>query len=285
MEEKRKKQTVARIVKFCVIVILLLVILVPLIWILSLSIRYNEDVFEILPKKGFTLHNFPEAVYQTDYWAGLTFFRMFGNSALVSATSIVVIIVISVLAAFGFSNYTFKGKEIFFIAFLLGFMIPVQVLLIPLFVLMKNLSLLNTYFVLILPYAAFGFPIGTLILRSFFEKIPFEIKESAKIDGARDFTILTKIVLPLGRPALATVVIFNFLVVWNEFLFALVFIRKDFMRTIPVVLNRMIYNPYGIVQYEVYSAMIVLTLIPTLIIFILFQKWFIAGLSSGALKG
>ncbi len=273
------------IFKYCIIIIVLLIILVPLVWILSLSVRYNEDVFEILPNHGLTFSNFPEAVSQTGSWAGLTFFRMFGNSALVSVSSIIGILVISVLAAFGFSNYQFKAKEVFFIAFLLSFMIPVQVLLIPLFVLMKNLKLLNTYFVLILPYMAFGFPIGTLILRSFFEKIPFEIKESAKMDGAKDFTILTRIVIPLGRPALATVVIFNFLVVWNEFLFALVFIRKDFMRTIPVVLNRMIYNPFGIVQYEVYSAMIVLTLIPTLIIFIIFQKWFIAGLSAGALKG
>lgn len=278
------KRITIGIFKYIILVILVLIILIPLVWILSLSLRYNKDVFEIIPS-AITFGNFSKAIELTNSWAGLNFFKMFGNSILVSGLSIIGIIVVSVFAAFGFSNYRFFGKEAIFTSFLLSFMIPVQVLLIPLFVLMKNMGLLNSYLVLILPYIAFNFPIGTLILRSFFDKIPVEIKEAAIIDGANDIRVLTRIVLPLAKPAIATVIIFNFLVVWNEFLFALIFIRNDAMQTIPVVLNRMIYNPYGIIQYEVYSAMIVLTLIPTLIIFILFQKWFIAGLSAGAVKG
>lgn len=278
------KRTFVGITKYFILILIILAVLIPLIWILSLAIRYNEDVYEILPSR-ITFENFEKAVTQTKSWTGVNFFRMFGNSLLVSGFSIIGIIIVSVFAAFGFSNYKFFGKETIFICFLLGFMLPVQVLLVPLFVLMKNIGLMQSYLALILPYIAFGFPIGTLILRSFFEKIPVEIKEAAKIDGASDTRVLLSIVLPLSRPAIATVVIFNFLTVWNEFLFALVFISKDSMQTIPVVLARMISNPYSIVQYEVYSAMIVLTLIPTLIIFILFQKWFIAGLSAGAVKG
>lgn len=278
------KRTFVGITKYFILVLIILAVLIPLIWILSLAIRYNEDVYEILPSR-ITFENFEKAVIQTKSWTGVNFFRMFGNSLLVSGFSIIGIIIVSVFAAFGFSNYKFFGKETIFICFLLGFMLPVQVLLVPLFVLMKNIGLMQSYLALILPYIAFGFPIGTLILRSFFEKIPVEIKEAAKIDGASDTRVLLSIILPLSRPAIATVVIFNFLTVWNEFLFALVFISKDSMQTIPVVLARMISNPYSIVQYEVYSAMIVLTLIPTLIIFVLFQKWFIAGLSAGAVKG
>lgn len=278
------KRTFVGITKYFILILIILAVLIPLIWILSLAIRYNEDVYEILPSR-ITFENFEKAVTQTKSWTGVNFFRMFGNSLLVSGFSIIGIIIVSVFAAFGFSNYKFFGKETIFICFLLGFMLPVQVLLVPLFVLMKNIGLMQSYLALILPYIAFGFPIGTLILRSFFEKIPVEIKEAAKIDGASDTRVLLSIVLPLSRPAIATVIIFNFLTVWNEFLFALVFISKDSMQTIPVVLARMISNPYSIVQYEVYSAMIVLTLIPTLIIFILFQKWFIAGLSAGAVKG
>lgn len=278
------KKITLGILKYIILVIMVLIILIPLIWILSLSLRYNKDVFEIIPS-AITFGNFSKAIELTNSWAGLNFFKMFGNSFLVSGLSIIGIIIVSVFAAFGFSNYKFFGKEAIFTSFLLSFMIPVQVLLIPLFVLMKNMGLLNSYLVLILPYIAFNFPIGTLILRSFFDKIPVEIKEAAIIDGANDIRILTRIVLPLAKPAIATVIIFNFLVVWNEFLFALIFVRDEAMQTIPVVLNRMIYNPFGTIQYEVYSAMIVLTLIPTLIIFILFQKWFIAGLSAGAVKG
>ena len=278
------KKYILGITKYTLLVILILIILIPLIWILSLALRYNKDIFEIIPS-ALTFGNFAKAIELTEYWAGLNFFRMFGNSLLVSGVSIAGIIVVSILAAFGFSNYRFFGKEAIFLLFLIGFMIPVQVLLIPLFVLMKNLKLLSSYLALILPYITFGFPIGTLILRSFFDKIPVEIKEAAIIDGASDIRVLTKIVIPLAKPAIATVIIFNFLFVWNEFLFALVFIRQDSLQTIPVVLNKMIYNPFGLIQYEVYSAMIVLTVIPTLIIFVIFQKWFIAGLSAGAVKG
>lgn len=176
-------------------------------------------------------------------------------------------------------------KNLFLLYFLISFMIPVQVLLIPLFVLMKNLKLLTSYFVLILPYISFGFPIAILILRGFFEKIPMEIKEAAKIDGASDTRILMKVVLPISKPAIATVITFSFMMVWNEFLFALVFIRKNHLQTIPIVLNQLQYNPHGIVRYEVYGALIFLTIIPEIIIFIFFQRWFIAGLSAGAVKG
>ncbi|MBN2073662.1 MAG: carbohydrate ABC transporter permease [Actinobacteria bacterium] len=278
-----KEKTIG-VIKYFVLAIIILIILVPLIWILSLSLRYPEEVFEILPTK-ITFGNFPKAITQNEVWVGVSFARMVGNSLLVSTISIIGIIIISILAAFGFSNYNFPGKESIFIAFLLSFMLPVQVLLIPLFFLMKNMGLIKSYLALILPYIAFGFPVGTLILRSFFEKIPVEIKEAAIIDGAGDTRVLFNIVLPLARPAIATVIIFSFLTVWNEFLFALVFIREDTMQTIPVVLSRMIQSQFSKIIYEVYSATIVLTMIPTLIIFVIFQKWFIAGLSAGAVKG
>jgi raffinose/stachyose/melibiose transport system permease protein len=149
---------------------------------------------------------------------------------------------------------------------------------------MKNLKLLGTYFTLILPYIAFNFPLGVLILRSFFEKIPIEIKEAAKIDGASDFRVFLRIILPLSRPALATLTILSFMAVWNEFLFALVFIRDNSMQTIPLILSRMGISRYG-VDYGVYGAFITMTMIPMLIIFLIFQRWFIAGLSAGAVKG
>ncbi len=269
--------------KYSLLALILVIVGIPLVWIISIAFRYPDEVLDILPTK-FTLTNFPNAILELNTWGGLSFIRMFGNSILVTSISIIGILIISSLVAFAFSNYSFKFKEPLFILFLLGMLIPAQVLLIPLFFLMKNLQLMGTYFTLILPYIAFGFPLGVLILRSFFEKIPIEIKEAAKIDGATDFKVFMKIVLPLSRPALATLTILSFMAVWNEFLFALVFIRDDSMQTIPLILSRVGQSRYGI-DYGVYGAFITLTIIPVLIIFIIFQRWFIAGLSAGAVKG
>lgn len=277
------KQFLGGFFKYLFLAIIISMVLFPLLWVLSLAFRFPNEVLEIFPTK-FTLMNIPKAIFQVQDWGGLSFLRMFFNSIFVTSLAIIGILVISSLAAFGFSNYKFRFKEIIFIAFLLGIMIPVQVMLIPLFILMKNLKLLATYFVLILPYISFGFPFGTLILRGFFEKIPLELKEAAKIDGATDLKIFTGIVLPLSKPALATVVTFSFMATWNEFLFALVFIRNDSLQTIPLLLNRMSGAQYG-VQWEVYGAMIFLTVIPVIIVFIIFQRWFVADLTSGAIKG
>lgn len=280
-----KKIIAIGFIKYLVLAIILSFILIPLVWIISLGFRYPDEVFEIIPTK-LTLLNIPKAIDKVNIWGGVSFWRMFFNSTFVSVTSIFGIMIISCLAAFGFSHYGFKGKEIIFIiAILFGFMIPVQVMLIPLFVLMRNLKLLSTYLGLILTYIAFGYPIAILILRGFFEKIPNEIKDAAKIDGATDLGILIRVVLPLSKPALATVMSFTFLTTWNEFLFALVFIRNDSLQTIPLVLNRMSTQNLSTVQWEIYGAMIFLTIIPVLIIFIILQRWFIAGMTEGAIKG
>lgn len=279
------KKIVIGIIKYLVLVISISAILLPLLYVISIGFMHHDDVYEIFPKMGFTLENIPEAIRQTVKFAQITFTRTMINSFVVSTGSIIGIIIVSILAAYAFSAYNFRFKEPIFITFLISFMIPVQVLLIPLFVLMKNLKLLNSYLVLILPYIAIHFPIAVLILRGFFEKIPIEIKEAAKIDGASDTRILTNVVLPISKPAIATVITFSFMMVWNEFLFALVFIRKEHLQTLPIVLNLLQYNPHGIVHYEVYGAFIFLSLIPEIIIFIFFQRWFIAGLSAGAVKG
>jgi ABC-type glycerol-3-phosphate transport system permease component len=272
------------VLKYTLLVLVIADTLIPLLWIISIGFRFPDEVLQIVPSR-LTLSNIPEAIRQTRYWAGLEFYRMFGNSIFVTTVSIAGIIVVCSLAAFGFSHFRFRGKEIIFIAFLLSFMIPIQVMLIPLFFLMKNLGLLGSLAVLILPYIAFGFPIGVLILRSFFERIPRDIENAAIIDGASDLDIFSRIVFPLAKPAVATVATFSFLTVWNEFLFALVFIRKDSLKTIPLVLNQMSSHPYGKLQYEIYGAMVFLTIIPVLAIFLVFQRWFISGLTAGAIKG
>lgn len=261
----------------------MILILIPIIWIISLGFRYPNEIFRIFPTR-LTLENIPKAISLTQSWLGINFFKTYLNSIIISFFSIIGIVIISSLAAFGFSQYKFKGKELIFILLLVAMMIPLQVMLIPIFILMKNLNLLNTYLVLILPYIALGSPISILILRGFFEEIPMEIKEAAKIDGASDFRVFLKIILPLAKGAMACVMIFSFLFVWNEFILALTFLKNDQLLTVPVSMNRMIGAQFA-VNWELYGALIALNMIPILVLFIIFQKWFIAGLTAGAIKG
>jgi len=165
-------------------------------------------------------------------------------------------LVIAGLASFSFSNYRFRGKEFVFTIIIASFVIPAQVLLIPLFFILRNAGMLNTYL----------------------------IKESAKIDGASDFRIFLQIIIPLSKPAIASAVILLFLETWNEFIFALVFLQDPKLQTIPVAIAKIAGGKY-IVPLGTYGASIMITVIPVLIIFIIFQKWFIAGMTMGAIKG
>ena len=147
-----------------------------------------------------------------------------------------------------------------------------------------RLGLLNNYLAVIFPYIGFSIPIATLILRSFFEQIPHEIKEAAIIDGASDFQVLLRIILPLSAPALASCIILLFLETWNEFIYALVFLQNPAIQTIPVAVAKIAGGKY-LVPIGTYAGAIMITVIPVLIVFMLFQKWFVAGVTMGALKG
>lgn len=274
---------ITRLIIFFVIISMLF----PILWVLSLSIRLPEEVNDaylfIIPKH-ISIINYIEAFKFSEKWIGLTFIEMFKNSIIVTLAALLISIVIASLAGFGYSNYKFRGKEISFTVLLMSFMLPVQVLLIPLFILLKKFGILNTYWAVIFPYVTFSIPIATLILRGFFEGIPKELKESAKIDGATDFIMFLKIVLPLSKPAIATCLIFLFLEVWNEFLYALIFLQKSNLQTIPIAIAKIGSGRFHI-PIGTYAASIMITTIPVIIIFLVFQKWFIRGITQGAIKG
>jgi len=269
------------------ITVTIIAILFPILWIFSVSLRTKEtvyDAFMFLIPRGITFQNYIEAFQYAETHLNVTFLQMFRNSIIATFSSITIAIVIAALASFSFSNYRFKGKEFTFTAIIASFVIPAQVLLIPLFFILRNAGLLNNYLAVIIPHVGFLIPIATLILRSFFEQIPQEIKESAKIDGASDFRMFLQIILPLSKPAIASCIILLFLETWNEFIFALVFLQNPQIQTIPVAIAKIAGGKY-IVPLGTYGASIMITVIPVLIIFVIFQRWFIAGMTMGALKG
>ncbi|MCL5986802.1 MAG: carbohydrate ABC transporter permease [Actinobacteria bacterium] len=267
------------------IIMFVVMILFPLLWMFSLSLRYPNELNQawgfLIPKNP-TLSNYPRAL---DQFAGRGYplLQVMGNSSIVTISSVILTIIIAALSAYALSRFKFKGKQTIFYLTLLGMMIPIQVVLIPNFLFIKWMGLFNTLWSVILPYTAFGLPIAVFILRGFFNEIPHDLIDAAKIDGASEFGVFLRIVLPLSKPALATCVIFLFLQNWNEFVLALTLLYQKRMLTIPVAISKLAGE--FIFPWEIYSASVFITALPIIIVFVIFQNWFIKGITAGAIKG
>lgn len=205
------------------------------------------------------------------------------NSVIVTASTLIVVLACASLAAYGFSRLTFFLKDLWYPLFLMGLMLPFVVVLVPLFQIERNLHLFNTYGALILPYVGFGLPFAMLLLKNYFDSVPREIEEAALVDGASRLRIFVSIMLPLTFPALLTVAIFQAVSSWNEFLFALLFMTQDAMRTVPLAIIPFI-GQFGN-QTEYMFAMLVVITLPPIILFVALQRYFVGGLTAGAIKG
>ena len=272
------------IISRIVVYFFIAIIIFPLLYTLSLSLRSPETVYSarffLIPEE-FSFQNYVIAF--TYNFHGVTFPRMFLNSVIVVTISVSLIIILSIFSAFSFSHLKFPLKETLFNVMIASVAMPAQVLIIPLFYILLYFGILNSYQALIFAYAGFLIPIGVLILRMFFEQTPKEISEAAIADGASDFQLLMKILLPLAKPAIATCVILLFLDTWNEFVYAMIYLQNPELHTVPVALAKIGTSRYYI-SIGAYSAAIMITIIPVLTIFAIFQRWFIAGMTVGALK-
>ncbi len=272
------------IISRIVVYFFIAIIIFPLLYTLSLSLRSPDTVYSarffLIPEE-FSFENYVIAF--TYNFHGVTFPRMFLNSAIVVTASVSLIIILSIFSAFSFSHLKFPLKETLFNVMIASVAMPAQVLIIPLFYILLYFGILNTYQAVIFAYAGFLIPIGVLILRMFFEQTPKEISEAAIADGASDLQLLMKILLPLAKPAIATCVILLFLDTWNEFVYAMIYLQNPELHTVPVALAKIGTSRYYI-SIGAYSAAIMITIIPVLAIFAIFQRWFIAGMTVGALK-
>jgi raffinose/stachyose/melibiose transport system permease protein len=250
----------------------------PGLYMVSLSLMDNPQLFggQLV---AWPLHpeNYPAA------WVATRIGQLYWNSIYISTSAMLITVAASALAGYGLGRLSFFGRGAIYALLLVGLTIPLQIALIPLFINLKTLQLLNTPWALIGPYTGFGIAFGTYIMKGFFEELPKELEEAARIDGAGDFRIFALIMLPLTRPALATVAIFLFLQNWNEFLFALTFITDSSMRTLPTGIYSLLSTEfYG--NYPLLAAALVLFSLPVLVLYALFQQQFIAGLTAGAIK-
>jgi ABC-type glycerol-3-phosphate transport system permease component len=250
----------------------------PFVYLISLSLMDNPQIFGgKIVAWPWRFANYPEA------WVATRIGQLYWNSIYISSVATLVTVAISALAGYGLGRMSFVGKKYVYALILIGLTIPLQIALIPLFVNLRTLGLMNTPLALIGPYTAFGLAFGTYIMKGFFEQLPKELEDAARIDGAGDWRIFWQIMLPLTRPALATISIFLFLQNWNEFLFALTFITDNAMRTLPTGIYALISTEfYG--NYPLLAAALVLFSLPVLILYFIFQQQFIEGLTAGAVK-
>jgi ABC-type glycerol-3-phosphate transport system permease component len=271
--------TVAKaVLLYPIFIALSVIILFPLVWMFYSSFKSNADIFAdvfALPK-GLYLENYKD-VFQL---AGLGSF--FKSSVIVSVVSVLGLLALSTTAAYAFAFMNFRGKSILFLLFLLGLMVPPQALIISGYGWMSVLGILDTYWALIFTY--FGWSaFGILVLRNAFESVPREISDSAKVDGAGHWGRFWYIVLPLARPSTATVAIFLFMWIWNDFLYPLVYLQSEEHYTLPLgimFLNGQ-YSPEWGLQM---AGLTVATAVPLIVYYVL-QKQFVRGLMAGALKG
>lgn len=255
------------------------IFLVPIGLLLVTSVKSRTEIFTnplALPAE-FQWQNYANA------WTTGGFDQYFFNSVIVVGISLVFILLLSSLAAYALVQFDFPADDFMLVFFLAGFMIPPQVLLVPLYTIMNALNLLNTYYSLIFAYIAFGLPFSVFLLRQFFVTIPDTYAEAARMDGCNELQVFFRVYLPLSVPALAAVAIYQFVFLWNEFLYAIIFITDDAKRTLPAGL--MAFQGQYSADWAQLAAGIVIAVAPTVIFFLLFQRQFLRGISMGATKG
>lgn len=253
---------------------------IPFVYMVSTALKGQVYIFEFPPRfipKEPTLANFVEA------WQSNNFQLYFTNSLVVAVFTTLFSVLFSAMLAYAFARFEFPGKDLAFYLILFTLMIPSLMLIIPQFLLAKALGLRNSLEGLVFVYTAMSIPLNTFLLRGFFEQLPRELEEAVLIDGGGYFTIFFHIVMPLSTPALATVSIFTFLFSWDEFTWALTAIDEASKRTLPVAIAT--FHGAHLTQWGLVFAASLIAMTPVLIVFAALQRYFVQGLTAGAIKG
>ncbi|GAA0136630.1 carbohydrate ABC transporter permease [Paenibacillus sp. YSY-4.3] len=256
-----------------------IVTIYPFFWLIISAFKTNEDFYSRpfgLPM-NWQWENFTRA------WESAKLGTAFMNSLIVSLGSLAVTLFIAALASFVLARFQFRMKGMIMAFFVVGMLIPIHSTLVPLFILMKQIKLLNTYWALILPYTAFALPTAIFVLSAYLMSIPKDIEEASFIDGTGVWGLFLKVILPMSLPALSTVTILSFLHSWNDFSFALVFISKTSLKTLPLGIANFA-DGYQ-TDYGLTLAGMTISVIPTVIMYLIFQEQVMKGMTAGAVKG
>lgn len=277
---------------YLVMILLAIIIIVPVAWAFISSIKQDSEFYGspwALPK-GFYLQNFVDA------WQKANMGSYMLNSVGVTVIALALLLVIALPAAYVLARYKFKGSVILNLMFMAGLFINVNYIVVPIFLMLNNGDkvartlfgqpiFLNNLFVLALVYAAMALPFTVYLLSGYFKSLPREYEEAASVDGAGYFRTMVQIIMPMARPSIVTVILFNFLSFWNEYIISMTLLTKPGLRTLPVGLMNLMAAQKSAVQYGQMYAGLVLVMLPTLILYILVQKKLTQGMTMGGLKG
>ncbi len=264
---------------YIVLIIWSIVCIFPIYWMFTFSLKTNSDIFKNpvgLPKE-WMWENYSVALKTGNLLVA------FKNSILITVITIVITVICALMACYALTRMKWKGRNTVNNIFMLGLTIPIHAALLPVFLLFRDLKMLNSNWSLIIPYSAFALAMAIMIFSSFIGNVPVELEESACLDGCGTFGIFFKIVLPLMLPAISTVAIFTFLQAWNEFMFASIFISEKQYNTIPVAIQNMV-GAYT-VKWGPIGAGLALATAPTLLVYAFLSKKIQESLIAGAIKG
>ncbi|SSC72845.1 unnamed protein product [Ciceribacter sp. T2.26MG-112.2] len=265
---------------FVILVVLAVMFLLPTVGVLLSSVKTTREI-----ALG-QLWSMPQALFMGNFVEVLgnpAVHRYFLNTLIVTVPGTIASTALGVLAGYVFAKLPFRGSNALFLAVIAGMFFPPQVILVPLFRLFNGLGLIDTLWPVFIVHTALGIPICTLLMRNFFATVPTALREAAILEGANEWQVLTKVVLPLSLPALAVLATLQFTWIWNDFLWPLIFTQSDEMRTVMLgIVN--LKGQYS-VAWGVQGALSLVASLPTLIVFLFFQRFFIKGMTMGAVKG
>ena len=278
-EHSSKMQHRVAMIFICLLLILIAALmLIPFIWMLSASFKLNKDVFtfpiEWIPSN-------PRPQNYVDIWTRIPLLTFIGNTAKLTIIVTLLQLFTSSFAAYAFAKLQFKGKNVLFLGYIATIALPWQAYMVPQFMMLRSWGLNNTHLAIILLQAFSAF--GVFLMKQFYEGVPTELCEAARIDGLSEYGIWARIMLPLSKPAISTLIIFTFVSTWNDFLGPLIYLTETKLKTIQIGL-RMFISQYS-AEYGLIMAASVIALIPVLIVFLSLQKYFVQGVASAGLKG
>lgn len=276
--DDKNKMTTARVLLYVVLAIICIIVLVPILWIIASSFKSSGELFTWPPSllgKNPSLSNYIKAIGESDF---ATYFL---NTVFVSLVATLLTIVVNVMSGYAFAKYKFKGQKILFGIVLATLMVPLEVIMIPIFKVIVATNLYNSLWGLIIP--AVASPTAVFLVKQYYEGIPGEYMEAARIDGASELGIFLRIMLPLGKPVISVLCIFSFMWRWNDYLWPKLVINDQSKYTIQLALAN--FSGEYSVDWSSLLAMSAISMIPVLIVFVALQKYIIGGVTAGGVKG
>lgn len=270
----------ARIGLWIALIISLVIWMLPLVFIIFTSLKSEQDV---VGTPVFAFPSTPDFGNYAEAFENGNLLRVASNSLFIALIKVPIGLLISALAAFALARIRFRRNRVLLAVIAIGSMVPIQVAIAPLFQVISNAGLLNTSIGVILPYIGFGLPYQTFILYGFFRQIPEELDESARVDGASYFRLFWQIILPLSGPALAALFILDFVATWNEYGMALVLLQTQDAWTVPLAIQG--FQSQFTSSYGPVNAFTIMTMLPVLIVYLMFQRYFVSGAFAGSVKG